>query len=164
MQVGAQGSGPGLEEETLANRLTRPTWVRVAKATDSTLLSLLAHHHVAGRGTRSGKRKPQSRAAGANFSLPKNTTPLPLQQKGKERRGGLGWGEQVRRKGGIPTSLAEMVADNDERERTLEGRTLVGTRRKGTKRYIEFKEHVEKFIIRVRRPVEFSNSTVLATT
>ena len=109
MQVGAQGSGPGLEEETLANRLARPTWVRVAKATDSTLLSLLAHHHVAGRGTRGGKRKPQSRAADANFSLPKNTTPLPLQQKGKERRGGLGWGEQVRRKGGIPTSLAEMV-------------------------------------------------------
>jgi hypothetical protein len=35
-----------------------------------------------------------------------------------------------------------------ERERTLEGRTLVGTRRKGTKRYNEFKEHVEKFIIR----------------
>ena len=76
----------------------------------------------------------------------------------------MGWGEQVRRKGGIPTSLAEMVADNDERERALEGRTLVGTRRKGAKRYIEFKGHVEKFIIRVRRPVEFSNSTVLATT
>ena len=127
-QVGAQGSEPGLEEETLANRLTRPTWVRVAKATDSTLLSLLAHHHVAGRGTRSGKRKPQSRAADANFSLPKNTTPLPLQQKDKERRGGLGWGEQVRRKGGIPTSLAEMVADNDERENTRQE----GTRGKET--------------------------------
>ena len=36
----------------------------------------------------------------------------------------MGWGEQVRRKGGMPTSLAEMVADNDERERALRERAL----------------------------------------
>ena len=103
IQASARDSEPGLEEETLADRLTRPTWVRVAKATRSTLFSLLAHPHATRRGMRRGQRPAPELSSWRQLCTSKNTTPLPNSKRARRQAGpgrlGWGWSGQVQRSG-----------------------------------------------------------------